>query len=65
MTELIRRLLTTHLDKPSKSSTRRGIEAIEKNEILSFIGLGESGRSDGSVNHDRVIDDVMRGDGLR
>ena len=32
---------------------------------MSFVGLGESGRTDVSERHDAALDDAFRGEALR
>ena len=59
MTELLRRILDAHL------RGHRGLESFSKEAVLSFIGLGASGRTDTSGNHDAALDEAFRGDALR
>ena len=55
MTELLRRLIDTHLTR------RRGVNAFQKDAVLSFIGLGSSGHSDTAERHDDVLDEAFGG----
>ena len=59
MTELVRRVLASHVQG------RRGVEAVSKEAVLSFIALGRSGESKGAAQHDRVLDDALRAGTLR
>ena len=54
MTEMLRRIIDQHL------FGRRASKRPKKELILSFIGLGESGRTDVSRNHDRALDEALR-----
>ena len=55
MTELLRRILDQHL--LGRAAARR---PVRKELVLSFVGLGESGRTDTSRNHDRALDEALR-----
>ncbi len=59
MTELVRRVLSRHVQG------HRGVEAISKETVLSFIALGRSGESRGSADHDQILDDALRAGPLR
>ena len=58
MTELVRRIVGEHLEG------RRGVAAFGKDAILSFVGLGDSGKADGSEHHDEVLDEAFRAERL-
>lgn len=58
MTELIRRLVASHLPES-------GTPVFSKEQVLSFIALGKSGRSDTSEEHDRALDELMRSNAAR
>ncbi|HEX5136911.1 MAG TPA: CopG family transcriptional regulator [Planctomycetota bacterium] len=55
MTEVLRRILDQHL-----LGRRTAGRAPKKDLILSFVCLGESGRTDVSANHDRALDEALR-----
>jgi hypothetical protein len=59
MTELVRRVLAQHVQG------RRGVESVSKEAVLAFVGLGRSGESTGSVEHDRVLADALRAGPVR
>jgi hypothetical protein len=59
MTELVRRVLAGHVQG------RRGVESVSKEDVLSFVALGRSGKSKGSTEHDRILDDALRAGTLR
>jgi Ribbon-helix-helix protein, copG family len=59
MTEMLRRILDTHLEE------RSGLRSFKKEGVMSFIGLGSSGRRDIAANHDRALDEAARGGALR
>lgn len=54
MTEHLRRILSAHFEG------HRGIANFSKEDVLSFVGLGASGRTDGSEHHDRALDEALR-----
>ena len=53
MTELLRRLVDRHLTPPARPE-------FSKEAVMSFIGLGESGRDDISQRHDEAIAEAFR-----
>jgi len=55
MTEVLRRILDQHL-----LGRRTAGRSPKKDLILSFVGLGESGRTDVAANHDRALDEALR-----
>lgn len=55
MTEMLRRILDHHL-----LGRRTPGRAPKKDLILSFVALGESGRTDVSASHDRALDEALR-----
>lgn len=59
MTELLRRLVDAHL------LGGRDKRRPAKERILAFVALGESGRKDVSANHDRMLDEALRGGSSR
>lgn len=59
MTEILRRIVDSHL------RGRRGVAALRKEAVMSFIALGSSGQSDTAVRHDEALDEAFRGDALR
>ncbi|MBI4586240.1 MAG: hypothetical protein HY717_19695 [Planctomycetes bacterium] len=59
MTELLRRLIDIHLQG------RRGLATFQKDAVLSFIGLGSSGRRETSEHHDEVLKAAFRDGTLR
>jgi hypothetical protein len=58
MTEVIRRLVGRQL----APSTR---PEFSKDAVMSFIGLGESGRADVSEGHDEALMEAFRAADLR
>jgi len=58
MTELVRRLIDRQF---VRSRTRER----SKEAVMSFIGLGESGRADVSERHDEALRETFRAAGLR
>lgn len=59
MTEVLRRIVDLHL-----LGRRRGRRPA-KELILSFVGLGESGKADVSANHDKALDEALRAGSAR
>ena len=59
MTEMLRRIVDTHL------RGGRGVTSFSKEAVLSFIGLGASGRSDTSERHDEVLREALRAGPVR
>jgi hypothetical protein len=59
MTEMIRRLLAQHLEE------RRGIRSFSKEDVLSFVAIGASGRRDTSERHDDALDEALRRNAAR
>lgn len=59
MTELLRRLVDRYLMSPPAKP------AFNKEEVMSFVALGESGRSDISELHDDALQRAFRGQALR
>ena len=59
MTEALRRLIDRHL------LARRAGAELEKEAVLSLIGLGESGDRNGSARHDEILDAAFRDQDLR
>jgi hypothetical protein len=56
MTALLRRIVDERLGpRPGPS----------KEEALSFVALGASGRRDTAAHHDRALDEAFRGGSLR
>ncbi len=54
MTELLRRMIDRYLlSKPGKPE-------FTKEVVMSFIGLGESGRADISERHDDALDEAFQ-----
>jgi hypothetical protein len=58
MTELVRRLV-------SRQFVRPGRPEYSKEAVMSFVGLGESGRADISERHDEALMEAFRGKALR
>lgn len=53
MTELLRRLVDRHVQgRPGPSP--------DKELLMAFVGLGDSGRADGSERHDDALDEAFR-----
>jgi hypothetical protein len=59
MTERLRRILAAHFEG------KRGITGFSKEDVLAFIGLGESGTMDASEHHDAMVDEALRDDAVR
>ena len=59
MTELVRRIVADHVEG------RRGVGAFRKEEVLAFVGLGESGEAGTSENHDAALDEALGGKDIR
>jgi len=59
MTELLRRIVDRQL-----LGRRQPLE-FDKEAILSFVGLGESGESRISAEHDAVLDEAFRAEAVR
>lgn len=59
MTEALRRILEGHFEG------NRGVEAFPKEVVLSFVGLGSSGRADTAEHHDDALDEALRRGPLR
>lgn len=59
MTEVLRRLIDRHLEGGG------GLGAFAKEDVLAFVGLGESGRDDGSERHDDALDEAFGGRAVR
>jgi hypothetical protein len=60
VTELVRRIVAEHVEG------RRGVDAVKKEQVLSFIALGRS-RAGGttSEHHDDALDEAFRAGDLR
>ncbi len=58
MTELIRRLVSRQFLRPARPE-------YSKEAVMSFVGLGESGRADISERHDEALVEAFRGKALR
>lgn len=54
MTELVRRVIGEYIEG------RRGVSAFSKETVMSFVGLGSSGRPEGSEHHDEALDEAFR-----
>jgi hypothetical protein len=59
MTELLRRLVDRQL------LGRREPLRYDKESVLAFVDLGESGESRTSVEHDAVLDEALRAEAVR
>jgi hypothetical protein len=59
MTEMLRRIVDTHI------RGGRGVTAFSKEAVLSFIGIGASGRSDTSEHHDEALKEALRAGPVR
>ena len=59
MTELIRQMVAETIEG------RQRVRVHDKEAILRFIGLGDSGSSSTSENHDSALDEAFRGGDLR
>jgi hypothetical protein len=59
MTDLLRRMVDRQL------LGRRGPLDFDKEAALSFVGLGESGLSDTSAEHDAALDEAFRAESVR
>ena len=54
LTELMRRIVVEHLQG------RASVRVFSKEDVLSFVSLGASGRREGSEQHDRALDEAFR-----
>ena len=59
MTELIRQLVE------DKVEGRRSVRIHDKDAIMRFVGLGDSGIAGTSENHDAALDEAFRAGHLR
>ena len=59
MTELVRRIVAERVEG------RQRVPVHGKEAILRFIGLGDSGTSSTSEDHDRALDEAFRAGDLR
>jgi len=59
MTELVRQILAERIEG------RQPVRVHDKEAIMRFIGLGDSGRGNTSEDHDRALDDAFRAGDLR
>ena len=59
MTELVRRIVQQHL------TGRGGVTVFRKDAVLSFVGLGRSGRARVSERHDEALDKAFRARAVR
>jgi hypothetical protein len=59
MTELLRRLVDRHL------LARRGPLDFDKEAVLALVGLGESGETRTSAEHDAALDEALRAPAVR
>lgn len=59
MTELVRRIVADRVEG------RQSVHVHEKEEILRFVGLGDTGTGNTSEDHDHALDDAFRAGDLR
>ncbi len=59
MTELVRQIVADRIEG------RGRVHVHDKEAIMRFVGLGDSGAGDASENHDRALDEAFRGGDLR
>ncbi len=59
LTELLRRIVAAHV------AGAAGVESFSKEDVLSFVALGRSGRHDGSEHHDAALDEAFRAGAVR
>jgi hypothetical protein len=59
MTEVLRRMVDRQL------LGRRGPMDFDKEAVLAFVALGESGESRTSAEHDAVLDEALRAEPVR
>ena len=59
VTELVRRLVAEHVEG------RRGVRPFGKEHVMRFVALGRSGQSRTSEQHDRALDEALRGGAVR
>jgi len=59
MTELVRRIVADRVEG------RRSVLIHDKDAIMRFVNLGESGTSGTSGNHDAALDEAFRAGNLR
>lgn len=59
MTELVRRILTERVEG------RQSVRIHDKEAIMRFVGLGDSGPGQASEDHDNTLDEAFRAGDLR
>lgn len=59
MTELVRQIVAERVEG------RRSVLVHGKDEIMRFVGLGNSGAASISENHDAALDEALRAGNLR
>ena len=59
MTELVRRIVAERVEG------RPHVRVHDKETVLRFVALGDSGVSDTSEHHDRALDEAFRAGNLR
>jgi hypothetical protein len=59
MTELVRQIVAERIEG------RQRVRVHDKEPIMRFIGLGDSGKSSTSEDHDSALDDAFRAGDLR
>ena len=59
MTELIRRIVAERIEAP------RRVTIHDKEAVMRFVGLGNSGAGNTSEDHDRALDEAFHAGNLR
>jgi hypothetical protein len=59
MTELVRQIVADRVEG------RQVLHVHDKEEIMRFVGLGDSGAGSTSEDHDRALDEAFRAGDLR
>ena len=59
MTELVRRIVAERVEG------RQLVRVHDKETVMRFVGLGDSGTSNASEDHDRALDEAFRAGDLR
>lgn len=59
MTELVRQIVAERVEG------RQAVRVHEKEAIMRFVGLGDSGTNDTSAQHDAALDEAFRAGDLR
>ena len=59
MTELVRQIVAERVEG------RRRVRVHDKEAVMRFVGLGDSGEANASEDHDRALDQAFRAGDIR